>query len=67
MSSSTCASTWSPAVTPARLLTTDSLLVRGAPLDRAMFCAGDGELPPTELERHADTAVRAFLAAYGRA
>jgi hypothetical protein len=32
-----------------------------------MFCGGDGELPPAELERRADAAVRVFLAAYGRA
>jgi len=38
--------------------------VLGAPLDRAMFCGRDGELRPAELERQADAAVRAFLAAY---
>lgn len=43
-----------------------AFLVLGAPLDRAMFC-GDGELPPAELERQADAAVGAFLAAHGRA
>ena len=42
-------------------------LVLGAPLDRAMFCGGDGEMTPAELERQADAAVRAFLAAYGGA
>lgn len=40
-------------------------LVLGPSLDRAMFC-GDEELPPTELERQADAAVRVFLAAYCR-
>jgi TetR/AcrR family transcriptional repressor of mexJK operon len=42
-------------------------LVLGAPLDRAMFCGGDGKMTPAELERQADAAVRAFLAAYGGA
>jgi len=39
-------------------------LVLGAPLDRAMFCGTDGE-PPADLDRHADEAVRVFLARYG--
>jgi TetR/AcrR family transcriptional repressor of mexJK operon len=39
-------------------------LVLGAPLDRAMFCGTDGE-PAPDLERHADEAVRVFLARYG--
>ena len=42
-------------------------LVLAAPLDRAMFCGADGEMTPSELERQADAAVRAFLAAYGGA
>ena len=42
-------------------------LVLGEPLNQAMFRGGDGELPPAELERRADAAVRVFLAAYGRA
>jgi TetR/AcrR family transcriptional regulator, mexJK operon transcriptional repressor len=44
-----------------------AFLVLGAPLDRAMFCGGDTKLPPAELERQADAAVRTFLAAYSRA
>ena len=41
-----------------------AFLVLGAPLDRAMFC-GVEALPAAELDRQADAAVRAFLAAYG--
>jgi TetR/AcrR family transcriptional repressor of mexJK operon len=40
-------------------------LVLGATLDRAMFCGPDAELSTAEVERRADAAVRAFLAAYG--
>src|SRR5215831_11199910 len=39
-------------------------LVLGLPLDRAMFCGTDTE-PPADLDRHADEAVRVFLARYG--
>jgi TetR/AcrR family transcriptional regulator, mexJK operon transcriptional repressor len=39
-------------------------LVLGAPLDRAMFCGLDDEAP-ADLDRHADEAVRVFLARYG--
>ena len=39
-------------------------LVLGAPLDRAMFCGNDAG-PPADLDRHADEAVRVFLARYG--
>ena len=42
-----------------------AFLLLGAPLDRAMF-RGAESLPAAELERQADTAVDAFLAAYGR-
>jgi TetR/AcrR family transcriptional repressor of mexJK operon len=40
-------------------------LVLGVPLDQAMFCGLDGALPRSELDRQADGAVHAFLAAYG--
>jgi TetR/AcrR family transcriptional repressor of mexJK operon len=40
-------------------------LVLGATLDRAMFCGADGDLSAAEVERRADAAVGAFLAAYG--
>lgn len=40
-----------------------AFLVLGAPLDRAMFC-GVEDGPPADLERQANQAVRAFLAAY---
>ena len=40
-------------------------LVMAAPLNRVMLC-GDAELPgQADLDRHADAATRAFLAAYG--
>jgi TetR/AcrR family transcriptional repressor of mexJK operon len=40
-------------------------LVMAAPLNRVMLC-GDAELPgQDDLDRHADAATRAFLAAYG--
>lgn len=39
-------------------------LVLGAPLDRAMFCGAEA-LYAADLNRQADAAVQAFLAAYG--
>jgi TetR/AcrR family transcriptional repressor of mexJK operon len=41
-------------------------LVLTIPLDRAMLCGEDETFTPAELEHLADTAVRVFLAAYGR-
>ena len=42
-------------------------LVLGAPLDRAMFLGPGHSLSEAALDRHADEAARAFLAAYGPA
>lgn len=42
-----------------------AFLLLGAPLDRAMFRVVEA-LPAAELEKRADTAVEAFLAAHGR-
>jgi TetR/AcrR family transcriptional repressor of mexJK operon len=42
-----------------------AFLVLGLPLDRAMFLGLDHDLSATDLDRHADEAARAFLAAYG--
>ena len=42
-----------------------AFLVLGAPLDRAMFLGPDSGLSAADLDRHADEAARAFLAAYG--
>jgi TetR/AcrR family transcriptional repressor of mexJK operon len=39
-------------------------LVLAVPLDKAMFCGGEGSFTPAELERLADAGVRVFLAAY---
>jgi TetR/AcrR family transcriptional repressor of mexJK operon len=39
-------------------------LIMSIPLNRAMLCGGDD--PPADLDRYADTGVRAFLAAYGQ-
>ncbi len=41
-------------------------LVLTIPLDRAMLCGEDEPFTPAELEHFADTAVRVFLAAYGK-
>jgi TetR/AcrR family transcriptional regulator, mexJK operon transcriptional repressor len=41
-------------------------LIMSAPVNRAMLL-GDGEIPAAaDLDRYADSGVRAFLAAYGR-
>ena len=40
-------------------------LIMSAPLNLAMFLGRDEAPAPAELDRHADTGVRAFLAAYG--
>jgi len=44
-----------------------AFLVLGAPLDRAMFLGPGHGLSEADLDRHADEAARAFLAAYGPA
>jgi TetR/AcrR family transcriptional regulator, mexJK operon transcriptional repressor len=41
-------------------------LVVSIPLNKAMLCGTDEPFPPADLERIADDAVRAFLAAYRR-
>jgi TetR/AcrR family transcriptional repressor of mexJK operon len=41
-------------------------LVMSAPVNEAMLLGRDGPLAPADLNRHAETGVRAFLAAYGR-
>jgi TetR/AcrR family transcriptional regulator, mexJK operon transcriptional repressor len=40
-------------------------LIMSAPLNRAMLLGDDEPLTPADLDRHADTGVRVFLAAYG--
>jgi len=42
-------------------------LVMSIPLNRAMILGEDDPPPPAELDRYAETGVRAFLAAYGAA
>ena len=42
-------------------------LVMSIPLNQAMLCGTDEPAAPADLDRYADTGVRAFLAAYGRA
>jgi TetR/AcrR family transcriptional repressor of mexJK operon len=44
-----------------------AFLVLGTPLDRAMFLGPGHGLSEADLDRHADEAARAFLAAYGPA
>jgi TetR/AcrR family transcriptional repressor of mexJK operon len=43
-----------------------AFLVLGLPLDRAMFLGPEHGMSGAELDRHADEAARAFLAAYGQ-
>lgn len=40
-------------------------LVLWAPVNRVMFCGDDEQLTAEEIDRYADAAVHAFLAAYG--
>ena len=49
------------------LLTAQTLnyLILSVPLNEAMFSARDTPYPRRRLRRHADEAVRVFLAAYG--
>jgi TetR/AcrR family transcriptional regulator, mexJK operon transcriptional repressor len=41
-------------------------LIMSIPLNQAMLLGEDQPATPAELERYADTGVRAFLAAHGR-
>ena len=40
-------------------------LIMSVPLNQTMLCGNDEPPAPADLDRYADTVVRAFLAAYG--